>query len=60
MNTIIFDIDKTLLVGSHCHFYSFRQAFRELFNVDVEIDIGSIQGMTDKEIIFQTAWKYGL
>lgn len=60
MNTIIFDIDKTLLVGSHCHFYSFRQAFRELFNVDVEIDIGSIQGMTDKEIIFQIAWKYGL
>ncbi|MGB9838375.1 HAD family hydrolase [Methanothermobacter sp.] len=60
MNTIIFDIDKTLLVGSHCHFYSFRQAFMELFSVDVEIDIGSIQGMTDKEIIFQTAWNYGL
>ncbi|MBE2900692.1 HAD family hydrolase [Methanothermobacter thermautotrophicus] len=60
MKTIIFDIDKTLLVGSHCHFYSFRLAFRELFDVDVRIDIGNIQGMTDKEIIFRTGAEHGL
>ncbi|MGJ7029433.1 MULTISPECIES: HAD family hydrolase [Methanothermobacter] len=60
MRTMIFDIDKTLLTGSHCHFYSFKQAFRDLFDVEIEIDIGSIQGMTDREIIFRTARRYGL
>ena len=52
---IFFDIDKTLLIGSHCHFYSFKKAFKDIYGVDVTLNIHNIQGMTDKQIIYYFA-----
>jgi len=54
---VFFDIDKTLLIGSHCHFYSFKQAFKDFYGADIILDIPNLQGMTDKQIIYQLAKK---
>lgn len=54
---VLFDIDKTLLIGSHCHFYSFKQAFKDLYGENITLDIPNLQGMTDKQIIYQVAKK---
>ncbi len=54
---VLFDIDKTLLIGSHCHFYSFIQAFRDVYGVNVNLNISEVQGMTDRQIIFQVVKK---
>lgn len=54
---VLFDIDKTLLMGSHCHFYSFKQAFKDLYGENITLDIPNLQGMTDKQIIYQVAKK---
>ncbi|BAW30895.1 MAG TPA: HAD family hydrolase [Methanothermobacter sp.] len=54
---VLFDIDKTLLIGSHCHFYSFKQAFKDLYGADITLNIPNLQGMTDKQIIYQLAKK---
>jgi len=54
---VLFDIDKTLLIASHCHFYSFKQAFKDLYKADIILNIPNLQGMTDKQIIYQLAKK---
>ncbi|MBC7100557.1 MAG: HAD family hydrolase [Methanobacteriales archaeon] len=60
MLVVLFDIDKTLLIGSHCHFYSFKQAFKDLYGENITLDIPNLQGMTDKQIIYQIAKKNGI
>ncbi|MDI9623998.1 MAG: HAD family hydrolase [Methanothermobacter sp.] len=57
---VLFDIDKTLLIGSHCHFYSFKQAFKDLYGENITLDIPNLQGMTDKQIIYHIAKKNGI
>ncbi|BDH79820.1 hypothetical protein MTTB_11990 [Methanothermobacter tenebrarum] len=54
---VLFDIDKTLLIGSHCHFHSFKQAFKDLYGENITLDIPNLQGMTDKQIIYHVAKK---
>jgi len=51
---VLFDIDGTLVTGRHGHAKAFTDAFDQVYEIQVTIDWIAVQGMTDKQIIYQT------
>ena len=50
---VLFDIDKTLLVGSNVHYAALKNAVSEVYGVDPS-PVENLQGMTDLKIIYTT------
>jgi phosphoglycolate phosphatase-like HAD superfamily hydrolase len=48
---VLFDIDKTLLVGSKFHFVALKNAITEVYGVENPKPVKNMQGMTDLKII---------
>jgi phosphoglycolate phosphatase len=48
---VLFDIDKTLLVGSTFHYMALKEALSEVYGIDNPQPVANIQGMTDLKII---------
>ena len=51
---VLFDIDKTLLVGSTVHYNALKNALSEVYGVKNPKPIKNMQGMTDLKIICET------
>ena len=57
---VLFDIDRTLIGRSLCHHDAFSYAFKEVYDVDIDIKIINYGGMTDPDIAIQVLKKIGL
>ncbi len=51
---VLFDIDKTLLVGSSFHYSALKDALSEVYGVENPKSLTNMQGMTDLKIICTT------
>jgi len=51
---VLFDIDKTLLVGSRFHYNALKNALSEVYGIEYPKSIINMQGMTDLKIICTT------
>lgn len=51
---VLFDIDKTLLVGSSYHYSALKNALSEVYGIEDPKSLINMQGMTDLEIICTT------
>jgi phosphoglycolate phosphatase len=51
---VLFDIDKTLLVGSRFHYNALKNALSEVYGIEDPKSIKNMQGMTDLKIICTT------
>jgi phosphoglycolate phosphatase-like HAD superfamily hydrolase len=51
---VLFDIDKTLLVGSKFHYNALKNALSEVYGIEDPKPIINMQGMTDLKIICTT------
>ena len=49
---VLFDIDKTLLMGSKVHFNALLRAVSEVYGIITPGKIKNLQGMTDLKIIY--------
>ncbi len=49
---VLFDVDKTLLVGSKVHFNALLEAVSEVYGIKNPAKIENLQGMTDLKIIY--------
>ncbi len=56
----LFDIDKTLLVGSHFHYLAMEQAVKNVYGVENPGHVPDLQGMTDLQILYATLSQEGL
>ncbi|AEG17133.1 HAD family hydrolase [Methanobacterium paludis] len=56
----LFDIDKTLLVGSHFHYLAMKQAVKNVYGVENPGHVPNLQGMTDLQILYATLSQEGL
>ncbi|KAF5083380.1 Pyrophosphatase PpaX [anaerobic digester metagenome] len=50
-NLILFDIDKTLLVGSHFHYMAMKHAVLDVYGIENPKSVENLQGMTDLQIL---------
>jgi len=50
-NLILFDIDKTLLVGSHYHYMAMKHAVLDVYGIENPKSVTNLQGMTDLQIL---------
>ena len=57
---VLFDVDGTLMEDSPTHKAAFSHAFREVYDVDADIDEIERHGMTDTSIILGVMKKRGL
>ncbi|MDO8503546.1 MAG: HAD family hydrolase [bacterium] len=57
---VLFDIDRTLLIGDGSGHPRFSKAFKEVYGVDTDINVIDHHGMTDKQIIIEVLKKNGL
>lgn len=57
---VLFDIDKTLIDRSICHHVAFSYAFKEVYDVTVDISIINYAGMTDPQIAVEVLKRIGL
>lgn len=57
---ILFDIDRTLILGSRAHHKAFSEAFKKVYGVDTNIDIINHHGMTEQQVIIEVLKKNGL
>ena len=48
---VLFDIDKTLLVGSTVHYTAMKNALSEVYGIKNPLPVKNMQGMTDLKII---------
>lgn len=48
---VLFDIDKTLLVGSTLHYKALKNALSEVYGIENPPAVANMQGMTDLKII---------
>ena len=48
---VLFDIDKTLLVGSTVHYTALKNALSEVYGIENPPPLNNMQGMTDRRII---------
>jgi phosphoglycolate phosphatase len=48
---VLFDIDKTLLVGSTVHYFALKNAISEVYDIENPKPVKNMQGMTDLKII---------
>jgi phosphoglycolate phosphatase len=51
---VLFDIDKTLLVGSSFHYKALKDALSEVYGIKNPKPVKKMQGMTDLKIICET------
>ena len=51
---VLFDIDKTLLVGSSFHYVALKNALSEVYGIEDPKSLVNMQGMTDLKIICTT------
>lgn len=51
---VLFDIDKTLIVGSKVHYNALKRAISEVYRIDDPPSLKDLQGMTDLKIIYTT------
>lgn len=51
---VLFDIDKTLIVGSSCHYNALKNALTQVYGVENPKSLINMQGMTDLKIICTT------
>ena len=51
---VLFDIDKTLLVGSNFHYKALKDALSEVYGIKNPKAVKKMQGMTDLKIICET------
>jgi phosphoglycolate phosphatase len=51
---VLFDIDKTLLVGSSFHYEALKNALSEVYEIEDPKSLRNMQGMTDLKIICTT------
>ena len=51
---VLFDIDKTLLVGSTVHYTALKNALSEVYGIKNPQPVRNMQGMTDLKIICET------
>jgi phosphoglycolate phosphatase len=51
---VLFDIDKTLLVGSTVHYTALKNALSEVYGIENPPPVKNMQGMTDLKIICET------
>jgi phosphoglycolate phosphatase-like HAD superfamily hydrolase len=51
---VLFDIDKTLLVGSTVHYTALKNALSEVYGIKTPPPVKNMQGMTDLKIICET------
>jgi len=51
---VLFDIDKTLLVGSTVHYTALKNALSEVYGIKNPPPLKNMQGMTDLKIICET------
>ena len=51
---VLFDIDKTLLVGSTFHYTALKDALSEVYGIKNPKAVKKMQGMTDLKIICET------
>ncbi len=51
---VLFDIDKTLLVGSIVHYTALKNALSEVYGIENPPPVKNMQGMTDLKIICET------
>jgi phosphoglycolate phosphatase len=51
---VLFDIDKTLIVGSSCHYNALKTALTQVYGVENPKSLMNMQGMTDLKIICET------
>jgi phosphoglycolate phosphatase len=51
---VLFDIDKTLLVGSKVHYTALKNALSEVYGIKNPTPLMNMQGMTDLKIICET------
>ena len=51
---VLFDIDKTLLVGSTVHYTALKNALSEVYGIENPLPVKNMQGMTDLKIICET------
>jgi len=54
---VLFDIDKTLLVGSIFHYTALKNAITEVYGIENPPAVENMQGMTDLKIICSTLTK---
>ncbi len=53
---VLFDIDKTLLVGSTVHYAALKNAISEVYGIKNPGNVANLQGMTDLKIICATLY----
>lgn len=51
---VLFDIDKTLLVGSTFHYTALKNALSEVYGIENPPAVANMQGMTDLKIVCTT------
>jgi len=56
----LFDIDNTLIRGTNVHNDAFSHSFRNVYGVDVKIDLTGYYGLTDKKIVIELLKENGL
>lgn len=56
---ILFDIDGTLVTGKTGHKQAFINGFKEVFDLETELDWDSVQGMTDQQVITTILLRHG-
>ena len=57
---LLFDIDNTLIQSSTGHRQAFVEAVKEVYDLEVDINIINYHGMTDQEIILKVLRTYNL
>lgn len=55
----LFDVDKTLLLGTASHRKAFHRAFQEIFGIQTSVDVINHQGLTDLQIVIRVLKKNG-
>jgi phosphoglycolate phosphatase len=57
---VLFDVDGTLVQDFYEHSQAFSEAFREVYQVEADIDCINHHGMTDQEIVTEVLKKHGV
>jgi phosphoglycolate phosphatase len=57
---MLFDIDNTLIQSSAGHRQAYTEAVKEVYDLEVDINVINHHGMTDQEILLKVLRKYNL
>lgn len=51
---VLFDLDGTILIGLGPYESSLEQAVKDVFGINIQVDLSSFHGLTDREILYRT------